>query len=80
MKLFADALLDPNTQSRSYHEAKTYLKELGLSYDSIHVCKNNCMLFWKDNDNLDNCVKCGASRWKYPERRSSAVKVVGSAS
>jgi hypothetical protein len=28
-----------------------------------HVC-NNYMLFWKDNKDLDSCVKCGQSKWK----------------
>ncbi|XP_047259972.1 uncharacterized protein LOC124892812 [Capsicum annuum] len=22
------------------------------------------MLFWKENENIDNCVVCGSSRWK----------------
>jgi hypothetical protein len=29
----------------SYDEAKKYLRELGLGYENIHVCKNNCVLF-----------------------------------
>jgi hypothetical protein len=31
--------------SNSYAEAKKYLRELGLGYENIHVCKNNCVLF-----------------------------------
>ena len=76
MKMFADALPEHNTLPRSYAEAKAYLKELGLSYDCIHVCPKNCMLFWKTSAKLDNCLKCGASRWKYPEKRSSPMKVL----
>jgi hypothetical protein len=30
---------------KSYDEAKKYLGELGLGYENIHVCKNNCVLF-----------------------------------
>ena len=47
----------------SYDKAKKYLKELGLGYELIHICDNNCVLFRKDLINLDNCPKCKKSRW-----------------
>ena len=44
MKLMSDGY--PSSElPKSYDEAKKYLKELGLAYENIHVCKNNCMLF-----------------------------------
>ena len=48
----------------SYDEAKKYLRELGLGYDSIHVCKNNCVLFRNDKANLEVCPVCKESRWQ----------------
>jgi hypothetical protein len=54
----------------SYDEAKKYIRELGLRYESIHVCKNNCVLFRKsevfekDYEKLEVCPICGESRWK----------------
>ncbi|XP_066334951.1 uncharacterized protein [Miscanthus floridulus] len=47
----------------SYDKAKRYLKELGLGYELIHVCDNNCVLFRKDLAKVDNCPKCKKSRW-----------------
>ena len=47
LKLLADAFLEINTLPTSYHEAKNIIKELGLGYESIHVCYNNCILFQK---------------------------------
>jgi hypothetical protein len=47
----------------SYDKAKRYLKEMGLGYELIHVCENNCVLFCKDLANHDNCPKCKESRW-----------------
>jgi len=47
----------------SYDKAKRYLKELGLGYELIHVCDNNCVLFRKDLAKADNCPKCKKSRW-----------------
>jgi len=48
----------------SYDEAKKYLHELGLGYDSIHMCKNNCMLFRNNKANLEVCPICKESRWQ----------------
>ena len=30
----------------SHYEAKKLMTKLGLGYRSIHVCKNDCALFW----------------------------------
>ncbi|WVZ98199.1 hypothetical protein U9M48_043668 [Paspalum notatum var. saurae] len=48
----------------SFQEAKKLIRALGLGYDSIHVCPNNCVLFRKAHEKLDRCPVCGASRWK----------------
>jgi hypothetical protein len=37
---------------------------MGLGYEKIPICRNDCMLFWKDNKDLDSCLKCGQSKWK----------------
>jgi hypothetical protein len=37
---------------------------MGLGYEKILACRNDCMLFWKDNKDLDSCIKCGQSKWK----------------
>nr|CAH67329.1 OSIGBa0102I15.9 [Oryza sativa] len=55
MKLLADAFPECNTLPKSYDEAKVLLKEMGLGYESIHVCYNNCVLFRKEYEKHDNC-------------------------
>ncbi|XP_066167015.1 uncharacterized protein [Oryza sativa Japonica Group] len=63
LKLLSSAF--PQCQlPKSYDEAKKYLRELGLGYVSIHVCKNNCVLFLKEYANMDLCPICGESRWE----------------
>jgi hypothetical protein len=53
---------------KSYDEARKYLNELGLGYESIHVCKNNCVLFRDTKSSkyakLNACPVCKESRWK----------------
>jgi hypothetical protein len=54
---------------KSFYEAKTMIKSLGLSYDKIHACPNNCMLYWGslEDEKRDTCKMCYTSRWKTNE-------------
>ncbi|KAL2893830.1 Serine--tRNA ligase [Bienertia sinuspersici] len=52
----------------SYYDSKKILKDLGLSYQKINACINDCMLYWRENEELDSCKVCGASRWKIDKR------------
>ena len=47
----------------SYYDAKRKLQDIGLGYESIHVCKYDCALFWKENALADCCLICHTSRW-----------------
>ncbi|GJU04078.1 putative reverse transcriptase domain-containing protein [Tanacetum coccineum] len=40
------------------------MRMMGSGYKKIHVCSNNCILYWKDNKELTVCPTCGISRWK----------------
>jgi hypothetical protein len=37
---------------------------LGLDYQKIDACVNDCVLFQKSYANLSKCPTCGESRWK----------------
>ncbi|WMV40936.1 hypothetical protein MTR67_034321 [Solanum verrucosum] len=65
LKMLKEELL-PNGADlpNSYYEAKKIIRDLGLSYNKIDACTNDCMLYWKDDSLLDSCKICGASRWK----------------
>ena len=76
LKILAEAFPDFNTLPKSYNEAKKLLKDLGLGYESIHVCYNNCVLFRKNYAKHDNCPICGFSRCKDPERKKVPQKVL----
>jgi len=63
LKLLSSAF--PNCSiPATYEEAKRLIRALGLGYNSIHVCPNNCVLFRKNLEKNDVCPVCGASRWK----------------
>ncbi|XP_012857535.1 PREDICTED: uncharacterized protein LOC105976822 [Erythranthe guttata] len=50
----------------SFYEVKKLIGKLGCGYVKIDACENDCMLFWKDDLNLNACKVCNASRWKNP--------------
>jgi hypothetical protein len=37
------------------------MSTLGLKYEKIDVCSDNCMLFWKEHANEKKCLECGQS-------------------
>lgn len=50
--------------AESVYEAKKIICPLGLEVERIHACKNSCVLFRGDYEDLDNCPKCGYHRYK----------------
>jgi hypothetical protein len=63
---FVNQLLpnDGETLPDNTYQAKKFLRDMGLGYEKIPAYRNDCMLFWKDNKDLDSCFKCEQSKWK----------------
>ncbi|KAL5582292.1 hypothetical protein UlMin_014734 [Ulmus minor] len=59
----------------SHYEAKRLMTKMGLGYQSIHVCKNDCALFWNENSMSETCSVCSESRWKMQEGRRTGKNV-----
>jgi hypothetical protein len=64
LDLLNDAPLEDSNLPRNFHEAKKLVKSIGVGYNSIHACENDCVLYWKENVDLNSCPKCKVSRWK----------------
>ncbi|XP_028076527.1 uncharacterized protein LOC114278638 [Camellia sinensis] len=65
MQVFKDILPEcDQTVPWTLYDAKKFLRDLGLGYETIHSCKNDCALFWKDSANLEKCPTCDACRYK----------------
>ncbi|KAL0296174.1 UNVERIFIED_CONTAM: hypothetical protein Sradi_6669500 [Sesamum radiatum] len=57
-------LLSEHTLPRDYYSTKKLVNNLGLPVEKIHTCKNGCMLYWKDDIDLEYCKFCGDGRYK----------------
>ncbi|CAL9000647.1 unnamed protein product [Prunus brigantina] len=44
--------------------ANKIVKDLGLHYEKIDACKNDCVIYYKEHENLSQCPTCKISRWK----------------
>ncbi|GJV67172.1 hypothetical protein Tco_1482681 [Tanacetum coccineum] len=62
--LIKKMLLAGNKILEKTYQAKKVMKLMGSGYKKIHVCINNCLLYWKDDKDLTACRTCGISRWK----------------
>ncbi|XP_060168949.1 uncharacterized protein LOC132599690 [Lycium barbarum] len=57
--------LNPNLDiPDDYYKAKKLVSKLGLSSMKIDCCEKGCMLYYRDNADLENCKVCGISRFK----------------
>ena len=79
LELLTNVLPKGNLVPRSTYEVKKILRDLGMSYEHINACKNDCALFWKENENLIKCLVCKAPRYKDTRAQGKKIphKVLG---
>jgi hypothetical protein len=59
LKLFGDALPNPNKLPKDMYHSKKLVMGLGMDYEKIDVYRNSCMIFWKEDKDEKQCLKCG---------------------
>jgi hypothetical protein len=58
LKLISDVLPENHKMPKDMYQSKKLLSGLGMDYEKIDVCENNCMLFWKETAS-EKCTICG---------------------
>ncbi|XP_074322851.1 uncharacterized protein LOC141659824 [Apium graveolens] len=71
LHLLKEDFSDVNLPS-SFSVAKKMIRDLGLDYEKIHACPNDCMLYWVDNKNEKQCRFYGVSWWIVSKKDSNA--------
>ncbi|KAI9170322.1 hypothetical protein LWI28_026121 [Acer negundo] len=59
LQFFKDVLLEGSNILMSHCNTKKMLQDLGLGYESIHACKHDCALFWKELKNVQFVMSLG---------------------
>ena len=64
LEVVKDMLPEDNVLPSGTYEAKKILSTMGLGYDKIHACPNDCILYRNEFESLESCHVCHASRYK----------------
>jgi hypothetical protein len=64
LELITKVLLKPNGLPSSTYQAKKIICPLTLGIEKIHACLNHCILYQKEHEFKDRCLRCNASRYK----------------
>lgn len=73
IELFKAALPIGETLPKSYYESKTLIRNLGLGYVPINAYIYDCVIFWKEYENLMNCPICNEPRYKVVEGKGRKI-------
>ncbi|XP_073132543.1 uncharacterized protein [Henckelia pumila] len=68
LNLLGEMLRDDNELPLSFYDAKKSLCALGITYEKIHACPNDCILYRKEYEDMNSCPTCGMSRWKMGQK------------
>ncbi|XP_076908827.1 uncharacterized protein LOC143565868 [Bidens hawaiensis] len=68
LKLLKKMLPADNEIVNNMYEGKRMMKAMGSGYEKIHVCINDCIIYYKDYKDLEACPVCNKSRWKVDEK------------
>jgi hypothetical protein len=77
LNLFSKVLPEGHCIPDSLDKVQRVVRGLGLDYIKIHACKNDCVLFFKENKMLETCPTCGESRWRVVDKTSDNEVVDG---
>ena len=64
LELIHELLPKNSSLPKNFYRSKKLLEGLGMPYHKIHVCRNNCMLYYKENEGKEKCDICNFPRYK----------------
>jgi len=70
LQLLGEMLPDKNELPKSCYQAKKLMCPMGMEVEKIHACPNDCILYRKEYQDLHECPKCGASRFKVKKNKT----------
>ncbi|XP_024172237.1 uncharacterized protein LOC112178311 [Rosa chinensis] len=74
LKFLGELLPQMNEMPSTLYAAKKTLGSLGMEYEKIHACPNDCILYRKEYSEASVCPSCGVSRWKVSKNSNEVQK------
>jgi hypothetical protein len=63
LSLISDVLPSNHKMPKGIYQSKKLLSALGMEYEKIDVCKDNCKIFYREHKDEMKCLKCGKLRF-----------------
>ncbi|XP_012838845.1 PREDICTED: uncharacterized protein LOC105959319 [Erythranthe guttata] len=76
LQLMKELVPNDNKLPTDFYKTKKMVRNLGLGYKKIDVCVNECILYFKENQDLKVCSVCGHSRYKPRKRGNEKQKEI----
>jgi len=64
LQVVHDMLLEENMLPKSYYQEKKVLCLMGMEYQKIHACLNDCILYRHEFEEMSKCPRCEVSQSK----------------
>jgi hypothetical protein len=63
LSLTSDVLPNNHKMPKDMYQSKKLLSVIGMKYEKIDMCKDNCMLLYEEHMDEMKCLKCGKLRF-----------------
>ena len=73
LQVVHDLLPKDNTLPKSYYQAKKILCLMGMEYQKIHACPNDCILYRHEFEEISKCPRCGVSQYKVKDDQECSI-------
>ncbi|CAM8987380.1 unnamed protein product [Rhodiola kirilowii] len=74
LTLVKDMLLEDNTLPNCCYEAKKVMCPMGIDYEKIHACPNDCILYRNSYKDMVECPVCKSPRYKLNKEPKNGSK------
>ena len=64
LQVVHDMLPKENMLPKNHYQTKKILCLMGMGYQKIHACHNDCILYKQEYEEMHKCPKCGVSWYR----------------
>ncbi|GAV80868.1 Transposase_21 domain-containing protein/Pkinase_Tyr domain-containing protein/Transpos_assoc domain-containing protein, partial [Cephalotus follicularis] len=76
LRIVNSVLPEGTVLPKNYYHLKQHMKALGLGYEKIDACLNDCVLYYGEHRSLHECPTCNHPRYKSTRKNLVPYKVL----
>ncbi|PKA49514.1 hypothetical protein AXF42_Ash004054 [Apostasia shenzhenica] len=74
LTIFRNCMPEGANIPKNFYDTKKMIKQMGLPYVKIHACINDCIIYYKEYNDLNSCPLCKHPRYKNCSERRSTME------